>query len=99
MSITEVPSSIGELKGYLRRLRGRRALTFEETTTSQWLYTELRNCVDEILVCDPYRNKLLNEGAKTDRIDARKIRRECQPPRLAPARLNLEFILVRGLTP
>src|SRR5690554_5945512 len=70
--VTEVPSSIGELKGYLGRLRGRRVLTFEETTTSQWLYTELRTHVEEILVCDPYRNKLLSEGAKTDRIDAKK---------------------------
>jgi transposase len=73
VSVTEVPSSLGELKGYLGRLKGRRVLTFEETTTSQWLYTELRNHVDEILVCDPYRNKLLNEGAKTDRIDAKKL--------------------------
>ena len=29
--------------------------------------------VKEILVCDPYRNKLLSEGAKTDRIDAEKL--------------------------
>lgn len=73
ISVTEVPASLGELKTYLRKLRGACLLTFEETTTSQWLYTELREHVDEILVCDPYRNKLLSEGAKTDRIDARKL--------------------------
>jgi transposase len=73
IAVVEVPSSVKELKGYLRRLKGRSILTFEETTTSQWLFTELKSSVDEILVCDPYRNKLLSEGAKTDRIDARKL--------------------------
>src|SRR5690606_2807248 len=29
--------------------------------------------VDELLVCDPYRNKLLSEGAKDDKIDAAKL--------------------------
>ncbi len=73
ISVVEVPASVKELKGYLRRLKGRSILRFEETTTSQWLFTELKSSVDEILVCDPYRNKLLSEGAKTDRIDARKL--------------------------
>lgn len=63
-------SDLKELQLYLSRLRGTKILTFEETTTSQWLYTELRGSVDEILICDPYRNALLSEGAKTDRLDA-----------------------------
>jgi len=29
--------------------------------------------VDKIFVCDPYRNRLLSEGAKTDKIDASKL--------------------------
>lgn len=45
----------------------------EETTTSQWLYTELRNHVDKLVACDTHRNKLLSEGAKTDKIDAEKL--------------------------
>ena len=45
----------------------------EETTTSQWLYTELRDYVDRMVICDPYRNKLLNDGPKTDKIDAAKL--------------------------
>ena len=68
-----VPSSVKELQLYLSRLRGRKILTFEETTTSQWLYVELKDYVDEILICDPYRNHLLSEGAKTDELDARKL--------------------------
>src|SRR3990172_7093908 len=48
-------------------------LTIEETTGSHWLYVELLESVDKILICDPYRNSLLKEGAKNDKIDARKL--------------------------
>jgi transposase len=69
----DVEADIKELQLYLKNLKGKKILTLEETTTSQWLFTELRDYVDEILVCDPYRNKLLSEGAKTDKIDAKKL--------------------------
>lgn len=69
----ETRSSVEDLRFYLDNLRGSKILTFEETTTAQWLYTELKESVDEILVCDPYRNKLLSEGAKTDKIDSIKL--------------------------
>jgi transposase len=68
-----VPFNLEELKIYLGQLRGKKILTFEETTTSQWLYTELKSSVDEIFICDPHRNWLLKEGAKTDKIDAQKL--------------------------
>lgn len=73
VSVVDVPSDVKELQIYLERLRGSKILTFEETNTSQWLYTELKSHVDEIIVCDPYRNSLLSEGAKTDKIDAKKL--------------------------
>lgn len=69
----DVPSDLGNLKDYLKSLKGSKILTFEETTTAQWLYTELSPLVDETCICDPYRNKLLSEGAKTDLIDASKL--------------------------
>jgi hypothetical protein len=69
----DVPSDIKELQFYLKNLKGSKILTIEETTTSQWLYTELKDCVDRILICDPCRNSLLNEGPKTDKIDATKL--------------------------
>lgn len=69
----DVPSDLGNLKDYLKSLKGSKILTFEETTTAQWLYTELHSLVDEVCICDPYRNKLLSEGAKTDLIDASKL--------------------------
>lgn len=69
----ELPSSLKEFQLYLDRLRGKKILTFEETTTSQWLYTELREHVDELIVCDPWRNHLLKDGPKTDKLDAEKL--------------------------
>ena len=68
-----VPSDIVELKVYLKNLRGTKILTIEETTATQWLYPELREYVDKILICDPLRNRLLSEGPKTDKIDASKL--------------------------
>jgi hypothetical protein len=69
----DVPSDIEDLQVYLTNLRGTKILAIEETTTSQWLYAELKEYVDRILICDPNRNKLLNEGPKTDKIDASKL--------------------------
>lgn len=71
--IMERPSDLRELKLYLSQLNGAKILTMEETTTAQWLYLELRDSVNRIIICDPYRNRLLSEGPKTDRIDARKL--------------------------
>ena len=73
IKVVDVPSDVIELRIYLNNLRGSKALTVEETTTSQWLYTELKDHVDKILICDPYRNSLLKEGPKTDKIDAAKL--------------------------
>ncbi len=71
--VIEVPSDIKELKVYLQRLTGKKIMTFEETTTSHWLYVELLDYVDRIVICDPYRNRLLSDGPKDDKIDAGKL--------------------------
>ena len=69
----DVPLDIEDLQAYLKNLRGTKILAIEETTTSQWLYTELKEYVNRLFICDPTRNKLLNEGPKTDKIDAIKL--------------------------
>ncbi|MFC1483284.1 transposase [Candidatus Margulisiibacteriota bacterium] len=69
----DVPSSIKELKVFLKNLSGTKILTFEETSTSHWLYTELCEYVNETIVCNPLRNKLLGYGPKNDVIDAEKL--------------------------
>ena len=44
--VIDVASDIGDLCAYLKHLKGKKILTFEETTTSQWLYTETREYVE-----------------------------------------------------
>jgi hypothetical protein len=73
ITVIDVPADIVELQVYLKNLKGTKILTIEETTTSQWLYTELINFADKVFICDPIRNKLLNEGPKNDKIDATKL--------------------------
>ena len=71
--IIDVPSDIKELKLYLKNLQGTKIITIEETTTSHWLYVELYDYADKIIICDPYRNRLLSDGPKNDKIDAGKL--------------------------
>ena len=71
--VEDIPSNISYLKDYLKHLKGEKILTLEESTSSQWLYSELKSFVNRLLVCDPYRNRLLSEGAKNDKIDATKL--------------------------
>lgn len=73
VKVTEGRIGVGDLRDYLKRLKGKVILTVEETTTAQWLYTELRPHVSEMVICDPRRNKLLSEGGKTDKMDAKKL--------------------------
>lgn len=71
--VSDVKSDIKELQIYLKSLKGTKIITFEESNPAQWLYTELKPFADEVLVCDPYRNHLLKESAKTDKADAKKL--------------------------
>jgi len=66
-------SRVEEIQEQLSKLKGKKILTIEETTSTHWLYVELKDYVDKIVVCDPYRNSLLSEGAKNDEIDAGKL--------------------------
>src|SRR5207244_9047123 len=66
---TEAAAIIRLLQG----VSGSLPVTFEETTQAAWLYEVVRGYVTEVVVCDPRRNKLLGEGSKADRPDARKL--------------------------
>ena len=71
--VWERPTHLVALKEYLQSLKGTTVLTFEETTTAHWLFVELRDCVHRIIICNPYKNRLLSDGPKTDKIDAGKL--------------------------
>lgn len=70
-----IPTSAVAIRKYFTELRGKCKLivTFEEGTLSQWLYEIVRPLVDEVVVCNPRKNKLLTDGSKSDRIDTRKL--------------------------
>lgn len=72
-SVFERKADIGDLKAYLKSLPGRIIMTIEESTATHWLYVELYDWIDRLLICDPYRNHLLSDGSKTDKADARKL--------------------------
>ena len=61
------------VRGFLKQLRGKVCVTFEEGTQAQWLHDVVRPLVSEVVVCDPRHNKLLQSGNKNDRVDAQKL--------------------------
>jgi transposase len=60
------------LVNYLRSIKGKRILTFEECELSNWFYEILVKEVDEIVVCNPVHNRDY-KAKKTDKLDARKL--------------------------
>ncbi len=58
---------------FIQGLRGTLSLTFEEGTSAAWLHDLLKPHVSRLVVCDPRKNALLQDGNKSDRVDARKL--------------------------
>jgi transposase len=70
---TIVATEAATIIRFLKSLSGALHITFEETTQARWMYDVVRGYVSEAIVCDPRRNKLLGEGSKADKPDARKL--------------------------
>ena len=69
-----VPTAIPPLLGVLMALPHKKVLVIEEGPMADWLFRNLRSAVDEMIVCDPRRNRLIvGDGDKTNRIDSRKL--------------------------
>jgi transposase len=68
-----ITTGAAAVRSYLKRLKGRVYVTFEEGTQAQWLYEVVQPLVTEVIVCDPRQNRLLAVGNKSDRIDAQKL--------------------------
>lgn len=72
--IIERETNLEELKKILKTMPGKKIMTIEETTSSHWLYCELKDkYVDKIVICDPYYNKIIGYGPKNDKADAEKL--------------------------
>jgi hypothetical protein len=70
---TIVATAAAPIRRLIESISGPLHITFEETTQAEWLYELLEGFVAEVVVCDPRRNKLLSEGSKGDKADARKL--------------------------
>ena len=71
-----VPTTIPALREVLGSIPGTKFLTFEEGPMAGWMYRNLKDNVDDLIVCDPRRNKLIAcDGDKDDSIDAAKLAR------------------------
>jgi len=78
-----VDTSEAKLLSIIKSLNGVTALTFEESSISQWLYLQLHEHVDELVVCNPlYVAK--KQGAKTDFRDALHLAQELRTNHLTP---------------
>jgi hypothetical protein len=74
---------------FLQGLRGELYVTFEEGTWAAWLLDLLKPHVTKVVVCDPRRNALLQEGNKNDRIDTRKLAELLYLDKLHPGESDL----------
>jgi transposase len=69
-----LPTAIPAIKDVLASVGGKIHLTFEEGPMAGWLYRNLKDSVEEVVVCDPRRNKLIcSDGDADDKIDAGKL--------------------------
>jgi transposase len=75
----QVPTSVPALVEQIEKVPRPRKLVIEEGPLADWLSRSLSPHVDEMVVCDPYRNALIaKEGDKSDPIDWRKLAQLCR---------------------
>jgi transposase len=78
-----VKTSEQSLVHVINKIHGERHMTFEESTISQWLYLQLKDKVEKLLICNPtYIAK--KQGAKTDFRDALHLAQELRTNHLQP---------------
>ena len=61
---TIVATAAGPIRRFIESINGPVHVTLEETTQAEWLHDLLEGFVEEIVICDPRRNKLLVEGSR-----------------------------------
>jgi transposase len=69
-----LPTTVPAIRDALNGVEGHKHLALEEGPLAGWLYRNLVDHVDELVVCDPRRNKwIASDGDKDDRISAAKL--------------------------
>ncbi|MBA3240616.1 MAG: transposase [Acidobacteria bacterium] len=79
-----VETSAATILDFLKGLRGCVEVTFEEGTHAAWLYDVLHQTKADVIVCDPRKNRLLQDGNKSDKVDARKLAQLMRAGLLSP---------------
>jgi len=79
-----VETGAATILGFLKGLRGQVEVTFEEGTHAAWLYDTLQRTKVKVVVCDPRKNRLLRDGNKSDKVDARKLAQSLRAGLLSP---------------
>jgi len=78
-----VKTSEQSLVRVINQIHGERHMTLEESSISQWLFVQLKDKVDRLLICNPtYIAK--KQGAKTDFRDALHLAQELRTNHLQP---------------
>lgn len=69
-----VPTTIPAISTVLDSLQGKKLFAMEEGPMAGWLYRNLHEKVEQFIVSEPRRNKLITcDGDKDDKIDAHKL--------------------------
>ena len=69
-----VSTGIPQLQALIESVPRPRRVAFEEGAIAGWLYRNLKDSADEVVVCDPRRNAYVaKDGDKDDPIDAEKL--------------------------
>jgi transposase len=79
-----IETSAATILDFLKGLRRHVEVTFEEGTHAAWLYDTLKRTKAQVIVCDPRKNRLLQDGNKSDRVDARKLAQLLRAGLLSP---------------
>jgi transposase len=79
-----IETSAATILDFLKGLCGRVEVTFEEGTHAAWLYDVLKKSKARVIVCNPRKNRLLSDGNKSDKVDARKLAQLLRAGLLSP---------------
>jgi transposase len=79
-----IETSAATVLDFLKGLRGQVEVTFEEGAHAAWLYDVLKTTKARVIVCNPRRNRLLSDGNKSDKVDARKLAQLLRAGLLSP---------------
>jgi transposase len=79
-----IATSAATVLDFLKGLRRQVEVTFEEGTHAAWLYDVLKTTKAKVIVCNPRKNRLLSDGNKSDKVDARKLAQLLRAGLLSP---------------